>query len=137
MAFLDAYWAGRAVQHEAEYKLAWMRRYEFLAVKWEAFPSREDLPESERRRLREKYADLYWDAVGVPPDARHELRAALEKLAIEKDRTVEDVIAEIRDRCYSNAQFSPVTPADGASPSLSGGASTAVGFTAGITSSGG
>ena len=94
----DTFWDRRQRMHEAQLKLAWMKRYEFLANRWEEVSERGGLSRGEVEFLRSKYAALYRDSVGVGPELRHDLRRALEQLAAQGDRTVDDVVAEVRSQ---------------------------------------
>ncbi len=79
-----------------------MKRSEYLIRKLESFPNDVSLPEVERKRLHDRYSDLYWNAVGVPPDFRDQLKAALDDIVEHGDRWVEDLMSEFRYRIYSS-----------------------------------
>lgn len=102
---IDSCWDQLYARHDIEHHLAWMARHEFLAEKWEQLATGV-IPERERRRLRDRYAELYWTAVGVPPDLRGELRSALEANLQSGDQTVDEIVAEMRHRAYSIPELS-------------------------------
>jgi hypothetical protein len=93
----DAFWEKRARQHDARVKLAWMKRCEFLALKWEQFKNERGPPSREIERLRNRYLELYWNATGVRPDQRIKLCRALEHVAEHGDCTVDDILERLRD----------------------------------------
>ena len=97
----DAFWNKRLRQDEARVKLAWMKRYEFLALKWEQLGHETAPQRREIERLRDRYTELYWNAVGVRPEQRLDLRRVLEHVAEHGDRIVADIIEELRDS-YGN-----------------------------------
>ena len=73
-----------------------MRRYEFLAERIEQVQEQTGVSRAEAAYLRNKYAILYRNAVGVRPESRHLLRQNLEQVAVQGDRTVDEVIAQTR-----------------------------------------
>ena len=91
---------------DARVKLSQMKRHKFLIDRLQSIEVGKDLAEAERNRLRDRYAELYWNAVGVPPDFHDELKNAMESIAEHGDRVVDEVMNELRHRVYSIPQLS-------------------------------
>ena len=82
--------------------LATQKRHAFLIDRLHAIEKSVDLPETERQRLRTRYRELYWHAVGVTPELHDELRRTLVDVAHNGHPTVDTVLQEFRHRIYSN-----------------------------------
>lgn len=91
----------RTAKIDAEFQLMQMRRYQFLIDRLESFATHTDLSKAEEMRLRNRYHQLYVQAVGIPPNFRDEYRTRMEAIIANPEiEKVEDVIQEIRRRAF-------------------------------------
>jgi hypothetical protein len=86
----------RRRQAEAQFTLAWMKRYDFLIASYEALPQRQDLTPERIEFWRQTRRAEYRDAVGVEMEQREALRARLAEVVHSGDLTVEQVIETVR-----------------------------------------
>ena len=102
-------------QREARRLLATMVRCEDFAGKWENFDATyPDLPQWEAACQRDKFARTYRRLVGVPPEARFELRSRVQEIAEHGIGAVEECVAEINGQIQGNrfSSSAVVSPLD-------------------------
>ena len=99
----DRAWQQRTNRREAQARLIQLRRAEPLASRIQELPAREDLPAERIAQLGHLLRQSYRDATQSEPEWHGLFRLKLEQAALTGDRTVDQILSEIR-RTLENAQ---------------------------------
>ena len=106
-------WDQYSARLDAQDRLRNMKWHEFLIERLHALVTEVNITDEERRRLYDRYVELYWGAVGVHPRFRVALRELLESIAESGDRSVYDVLDKSRQRAFSSPLGTSPRSADG------------------------